>query len=645
MVKHFDVQSTSRIPASPGVDLTPKRDDEKGGKWPVREAIGSMMWVSTFSRPDVSFAVRAVTRHVHARRRGLAVYWDVIRKILGYLKEKRDLGITYQRGSWLGLAVYVHASYADTEDKRSVSGLATTVGGTVVSHGSKTQSIVYLSSTEAEYIVAGEDVKEALFVRAVLSFVTPETSGSSIQVLEDNQGAIALVQNPLSSGRTKHIDVRFHFIRGLFSSGDISVKSVPTTEQHADLLIKAFSRANLQYHRRKLMNLPEWKRNQKERGDFADTEKADPEGVGLRMKDATGWRVRRCLERVMRPTRGGQGKEASSLSAAQDRLTKVHAGNRQRREQHDKDKARRQRARVADGLRVERSRGPAAAIPPEPVSSPPAAPSYATAAASPATRSSGHSLVFKNGDDLFAKGRLSDTVQAAQFNFRSADRERVLLTATRVAVDVPVGATVSDAVHAAKHNAELHGKVELLVSALRAAHGRVTQQVQWLGCTIPSAAALAPVPSATTFDLPPPPKQHKAGAKSGGRGPGKGSGGSSSGGENDSNGWCRSNDSGAGRCHQGGRPRDASSDRRQAGGHQRDAVLTSASVAVLLLLPPLLHLRPPGRRRRFGGAPAPPIRSAEPALAPLRKTVLLGRLPLANGMTQVFPLPGKWYRR
>ncbi|CAB1100806.1 unnamed protein product [Ectocarpus sp. CCAP 1310/34] len=78
-----------------------------------------------------------------------------------------------------------------------------------------------------------------------------------IQVLEDNQGAMALVQNPLSSGRTKHIDVRFHFIRGLFRSGEISVKFVPTTEQHADLLTKALSRASLQYHRRKLMNLPE----------------------------------------------------------------------------------------------------------------------------------------------------------------------------------------------------------------------------------------------------------------------------------------------------------------------------------------------------------------------------------------------------
>ncbi|CAB1105836.1 unnamed protein product [Ectocarpus sp. CCAP 1310/34] len=141
-------------------------------------------------RLDVSFAVRAVARHAHAPAKR---HWDAIQKILGYLKGTRDLGITYQRGSGIGLAVYVDASYADTEDTRSVSGLATTVGGTVVSHGSKTQRIVSLSSTKAEYIAAEEGVKEALFVRAVLSFVAPETSGSSIEVLEDNQGAIALV--------------------------------------------------------------------------------------------------------------------------------------------------------------------------------------------------------------------------------------------------------------------------------------------------------------------------------------------------------------------------------------------------------------------------------------------------------------------
>ncbi|CAB1110825.1 unnamed protein product [Ectocarpus sp. CCAP 1310/34] len=243
------MQSTSSIPASPGADRGPKRDDESGGEWPVREAIGSMMWVSTFSRPDISFAVRAVARHAHAPAER---HWKAIVKILAYLKETRDLGITYERGSGLGLAVYVDASYADAEDGVPCQGWQQRLEGP--------SSATYLCRLR----------------RQMLSFIAPETSGSSIQVLEDNQGAMALVQNPLSSARSKHIDVRYHFIRGLFRSGDISIKFVSTSEQHAmsrsgdisiklvstseqhaNLLTKALSKSSLQYHRRKLMNLPE----------------------------------------------------------------------------------------------------------------------------------------------------------------------------------------------------------------------------------------------------------------------------------------------------------------------------------------------------------------------------------------------------
>ena len=126
-------------------------------------------------------------------------------------------GHYFARGSGLSLNVYADVNYASKEnDRRSVSGIAVTLGGTVVSDTSKTQRVVSLSTSEAEYIAAGEGVKEALFVRAVLSFIAPETSGASIKVLEDNQGTRALIENPLSSARSKHIDVRYHLIRDLF---------------------------------------------------------------------------------------------------------------------------------------------------------------------------------------------------------------------------------------------------------------------------------------------------------------------------------------------------------------------------------------------------------------------------------------------
>ena len=107
------------------------------------------------------------------------------------------------------------------------------MGGTVVSHASKTQHVMSLSTSEAEYIAAGGGAKEALFVRGVLSFIAPETSGVSNKILEDNQGAKVLVENPLSSARSKHIEVRFHSIRDLSRTRKISVEYVVSAEQHS----------------------------------------------------------------------------------------------------------------------------------------------------------------------------------------------------------------------------------------------------------------------------------------------------------------------------------------------------------------------------------------------------------------------------
>ena len=90
-----------------------------------------------------------------------------------------------------------------------------------------------------------------------MSFTAPETGGASIKVLEDNQETKALIENPLGSARSKHIDVRFHYIRELFNIHNIFVESASSAEHHADILTKTVSRANFRYHRKHLMNLAE----------------------------------------------------------------------------------------------------------------------------------------------------------------------------------------------------------------------------------------------------------------------------------------------------------------------------------------------------------------------------------------------------
>ena len=97
-------------------------------------------------------------------------------KILSYLNGTYRFRITYVRGSGLGLEVYADTDYADkANDRCLVSGIAITLGGTVGSYVSKTQHVVSLPTSEAEYIVAEDGVKETLFLRAVLPFIAPET--------------------------------------------------------------------------------------------------------------------------------------------------------------------------------------------------------------------------------------------------------------------------------------------------------------------------------------------------------------------------------------------------------------------------------------------------------------------------------------
>ena len=125
LIRRFDVHSTSSIPDSPGADLGKKRQDEPGGGWPVRKAVGSLLWLSTLTRPGITNAVRAVARYAHEPAERL---WKAITKILSYTNGTKSLGITYVRGSGLSIDVYADADYADKDNRRcSVSGVVMTV--------------------------------------------------------------------------------------------------------------------------------------------------------------------------------------------------------------------------------------------------------------------------------------------------------------------------------------------------------------------------------------------------------------------------------------------------------------------------------------------------------------------------------------
>ena len=164
--------------------------------------------------------------------------------------------LTFERGSGLETAVFADANYADKADvRRAVSGVAVTLGKSVVSRSSGTQGVATLSTAQAMYIATGDGVKEGFFVKSVSSFIVPSLSEKCVKVFADNDGVIALTTNLLSSVRTKHIDVRFHFIIQLARSKTICAEYVPTKEQREDILIKALVGADFKAHRNFLMNL------------------------------------------------------------------------------------------------------------------------------------------------------------------------------------------------------------------------------------------------------------------------------------------------------------------------------------------------------------------------------------------------------
>ena len=130
------------------------------------------------------------------------------------------------------------------------------LGGTSVIASSTTQHCVTLSTSETEHVAMAQGAKTALFTRAVLAFLQPQLVRRITHLLENNQGAITMVENPISGGRTKHIDVRYHFIREQVNHKVIAIKYTESRNPRADIRTKAIGAEGFVRHRRFLMNLP-----------------------------------------------------------------------------------------------------------------------------------------------------------------------------------------------------------------------------------------------------------------------------------------------------------------------------------------------------------------------------------------------------
>ncbi|KAK2965995.1 hypothetical protein RJ640_012350 [Escallonia rubra] len=174
------------------------------------------------------------------------------KRILRYVKGTLDYGLLYKRCDNFVLSGFTDADWAgDTNDRHSTSGYCFNTGSAAVSWCSKKQNIVVLSSTEAEYVAATMATQECVWLKRLIGDMFCEVD-YAVQIKCDNESAIKLASNPIFHARTKHIEVRYHFVREKVLSEDVELLSVRTNDQVADIFTKALVEPKFQRFRNAL---------------------------------------------------------------------------------------------------------------------------------------------------------------------------------------------------------------------------------------------------------------------------------------------------------------------------------------------------------------------------------------------------------
>lgn len=201
---------------------------------PYRELIGSLMFAAIVSRPDIAFAVNQVSRFLH--NPGVK-HWIAAKRILRYLQGTKEQSIIYNCNNRV-LKVYCDADFANDEStRRSISGYVSVLANSPVTWSSRQQKCVARSITEAEYISASEAAQEIAWLRLLLKGLI-EQSLTPTQLFIDNQSAMKLAKNTEFHKLTKHIDVRYHYIRECIENNMSELVYVMSKEQLADFLTK-----------------------------------------------------------------------------------------------------------------------------------------------------------------------------------------------------------------------------------------------------------------------------------------------------------------------------------------------------------------------------------------------------------------------
>src|SRR3990170_5417825 len=196
----------------------------------------------TALRPDIMFVVCVCARFQANPR---ASHLAAVKRILRYLKGQPKLGIWYPSEGNVDLVAYSDADYGGcNQSRKSTSGGCQFLGGRIVSWQCKKQVSVATSTCEAEYVAAGSCCSQILWIQQQLRDYGLNFTNTPIFV--DNESTISITNNPVKHSKTKHIEIRHHFIRDCAEKRLIQLVKVHTGNNYADLFTKAFDRSRFE---------------------------------------------------------------------------------------------------------------------------------------------------------------------------------------------------------------------------------------------------------------------------------------------------------------------------------------------------------------------------------------------------------------
>ena len=260
----MDQCRTAKTPARTNQQIKSKRSKQEEGesnedeisepklidRHQYLQIVGSLLYLATFTRPDISFAVgRAGQLCMEPTQED---YEDAIR-IIRYLQGTKEKKLKFSRNGSLELVGFSDSDWGgNLVDRHSTSGYIFTLGGAAIAWASRKQQSVALSATEAEYIASSAAAQEAIYLQNLLNEIGIVQKKPTI-IFQDNKGSIAMARNFMTTQRSKHIEIRYHFIRECIEKEMINVEYLSTQDQLADIFTKAIGRNVLDHHIRYVM--------------------------------------------------------------------------------------------------------------------------------------------------------------------------------------------------------------------------------------------------------------------------------------------------------------------------------------------------------------------------------------------------------